>query len=287
VNLRHRETRLLAFVPVLIAIAGCQPKPAAVDSSDMGMSQFSNDKDFHAAHTLAPAENKPIEGKDIQIKVGEGTAKAYWVPPQPGHTEAVLMVHEWWGLNANIRQTADTVNKKAGYGVLAIDLYGGKVATNGDDAQKYMDGVDKVKGASTINAALKALKNGVEGGPPATKIGTIGFCFGGGWSHKAAIMGGDNVQACVIFYGMPSMAPAELERLKAPVLFVSGKQDKWITPEVVSDFKRAMESAGKPMEAVEYDADHAFANPSSKSYKSKEAQEAWDKTFDFFKKNLG
>lgn len=274
-------------MPLFISLVGCQPKSVATNVPEKGMEQFSHDMSFHAAHTLRPADNKPIDGKDIQLTVSERKVKAYWVPPQPGHGQCVLMVHEWWGLNDNIRQTADMMNKRAGYGVLALDLYEGKVATNGDEAQKYMDAVDKMRASATVNAGLRALKAGVDGSTPASKVGTIGFCFGGGWSQKAAIMGGDTVQACVIFYGMPTSAPAELDRLTAPVLFVSGKQDKWITPDVVSEYKKAMEAAGKPIEAVEFDADHAFANPSSKSYKTKEAEEAWNKTFEFYKKTLG
>ena len=250
------------------------------------MEQFAKDKEFHAAHTLTPSATSVVKGKDIEFSVGEGTAKAFWASPKEGHTQTVLMVHEWWGLNDHMRQTADMVREKTGFGVLAIDLYGGKVASTPDEAGKLMAAVDQKKASATVNAAIRLLKKGADGSAPSPKIGTIGFCFGGGWSHKAAIMGGESVLACVVFYGQPTTAPGELERLSAPVLFIWPNKDKWINKEMVDGFKSAMEAAGKNLEVLEFDADHAFANPSSKSYQSKESEEAWAKSLNFLQDKL-
>lgn len=274
-------------LPLLLTAFACQPQSTSVVHDTKGMEQYANDKDFHAAHTMREPDNVPIKGKDIEFSVGEGKAKAYWTAPGAGHDETVVMVHEWWGLNDNIRQTADMLHDKTGYGVLAVDLYEGKVAKNADEAGKYMAAVNEKKAAATINAAVRLAQKGVDGGKPSPRLGTIGFCFGGGWSHKAAIMGGEAVKACVVFYGMPTTAPGELERLSAPVLFIWPRQDKWINKDVVDGFKSAMDTAGKPLQVLDYDADHAFANPTSKSFKEKESQDAWAKTLEFFKKNLG
>lgn len=251
------------------------------------MEQFASDKEFHAAHTMKEASAEPLKGKDIEIAVGEGKAKAYWIAPNQGQNQCVLMVHEWWGLNDNIKHTADEMHEKAGYGVLAIDLYEGRVAKNADEAGKFMAAVDNKKASATINAALRVLRAGVEGSKPAEMLATIGFCFGGGWSHKAAIMGGDSVKACVVFYGMPSTAPGELERLQAPVLFVWAKKDKWINRAVVDGLVSAMQTANKPLEVIEFDADHAFANPTSQSYDGEASKAAWSKTYEFLKEKLG
>lgn len=285
-NLKHRAVELVLTLS-LAAAFGCQPQSAGVAPAPKGMEQYANDKDFHAAHTMREPDHVETKGKDIEFTVGEGKAKAYWTAPAAGHDQTVLMIHEWWGLNDNIRETADMLHDKTGYGVLAVDLYEGKVAKTADDAGKYMAAVDQKKAAATVNAAVRLAQKGVDGGKPSPRLGTIGFCFGGGWSHKAAIMGGQAVKACVVFYGMPTTAPGELERLSAPVLFVWPNQDKWINKDVVSGFQAAMESAGKPLEVLEFDADHAFANPTSKSFKEKESQEAWAKTLEFMKKNLG
>lgn len=276
---------------VLGFIGGCQSSHVSSSQVDgppqQGMKEFANDKEFHAAHTMRDAGHVDLHGKDIEIPVADGKARAYWTAPSEGHKQCVLMVHEWWGLNDNIRETADKLNTEEGYGVLAIDLYDGKVAKNADEAGKYMAAVNDEKASATIEAALKAIESGVEGSAPCTEIGTIGFCFGGGWSHRAAILGGDSVKACVVFYGMPSTSPSDLERLKAPVLFVAAKKDKWINSGVVNGFKTAMDKAGKQFQLEEYDADHAFANPTSQSYDGPASKDAWSKTFAFFKKNLG
>ncbi len=251
------------------------------------MSAFAKDKEFHSAHTIRPVENLNLKGTLIEIPVLDKKAKAYWVAPRSGTKTSILMIHEWWGLNDHIKQTADEVQAKTGYGVLAIDLYEGKVAKTPDEAGKFMGSVDQKLASATVNAALRAIQQGIEKSPGATKVGTIGFCFGGGWSHKAAIMGGDKVQACVIFYGMPTTAPGELERLKAPVLMVWGKKDKWINESVVTGFQKAMDHAQKSLQVEGYDADHAFANPTSKSYESEASKNAWAKAYEFFKKYLG
>jgi carboxymethylenebutenolidase len=273
----------------LIAALACVPQSTTSAKSpeqDKGMEKFANDKDFHKAHTHREPDKVKLEGKNIEFVVGEGKGKAYWVAPKAGQTQSLLMIHEWWGLTDNIRQTADMVRDKAGYGVLAIDLYKGQVAKSADEAGKLMGQVDERLSATTINAALRLLQSGVDGGKGATKIGTIGFCFGGGWSHKAAVMGGDKVQACVVFYGMPVTAPGELERLQAPVYFVWPNQDRWINKDVVEGFKSAMESAGKALEVEEFEADHAFANPTSKSFNDGESQRAWSHTLKFLKEHL-
>lgn len=273
----------MTLVPVLV-LAGCQPQSAVPVAQEHGMEQYANDPKFHAAHTLRDSSGQEHKGKEIEIAAGESKAKAYWDAPKDGHDQAVLMIHEWWGLNDNVRDFADMLRDKTGYGVLAIDLYEGKVAKDPTDAGKYMAAVDNKKASATVNAALRALKDGTVAKSGA--LGTIGFCFGGGWSHKAAIMGGDNVKACVIFYGLPTTAPGELERLKAPVFMVWGNKDGWINKKVVDGFKSAMATAGKSLETSEFNADHAFANPSSKSYNSKDAEEAWSQAISFLKKNL-
>lgn len=251
------------------------------------MDQFAKDRDFHSAHTMRTPDHVQLKGKDVEVKVGDGKAIAYWVAPKAGQTQTILMIHEWWGLNENIRQSADLLHEKTGYGVMAADLYEGKVAKNAEEAAKYMSAVNEQSSSKTVNAAIKALKSGFQGSKPSQQIGTIGFCFGGGWSHKSAIMGGEAVKACVIFYGLPTVAPAELERLSAPVLMIWPNKDKWINKEVVDGFRDAMKNANKSLQVEEFDADHAFANPTSKSFKDQESKEAWSKTLQFFKKNLG
>ena len=102
----------------------------------------------------------------------------------------------------------------------------------------------------------------------------MGWCFGGGWSLCAALQLQARTKACVIYYGMPEQDVEKLKTLQSDVLFIHPDQDKWISKEVVSDFEANMKKAGKSTKVYHYDADHAFANPSSPRYNEKAAQEA-------------
>ena len=142
----------LGLLPLLAAVAS-QPQSTAPVSQEKGMEQFTKDKEFHSAHTLREPSGEKLQGKDVTLTVGDAKVKCYWDAPKEGHDQVVLMVHEWWGLNDNIRETADKLQKETGYGVLAVDLYEGKVAKNADEAGKYMGAVDSTKASATINAS--------------------------------------------------------------------------------------------------------------------------------------
>src|SRR5579862_5199128 len=102
-----------------------------------------------------------------------------------------------------------------------------------------MGAVNAEEATTEVKDTVRALTHGVFG-TRFTKLGTIGWCFGGGWSLQTAIQGGSAVKACVMYYGMPDDDPDHLEQLQAPVLLVEALQDKWISPEVVGKFKVAM-----------------------------------------------
>ena len=237
------------------------------------MTPFLSDPSFLAAH-LTPKEYR-YHGKDgssITIKDSNGkSAGAFYVPPTSGVKTAIVMVHEFWGLNEFIKQEAQRVHDATGYAVLAVDLYEGKVGKTAQEARQYMSSVDKPRATAIVSGAVKDLKRGDLGG----------------WSHETAIQGGKNVQACVVYYGMPDLQPTELAKLKAPVLMIHATKDQWINEKVVSDFQTAMKAAGKLLEVLHYDANHAFANPSNPIYDKKSADDAFEHVIAFYKKNLG
>ena len=251
------------------------------------MSPLANDPAFVAAHpNPLPLRFVAVEGKDVHFGVRSGApANGFYVPPAKGSHAAVILVHEYWGLNDYIRRESERLHDATGYAILAIDLYDGKVATDSATAAKYMQGVDQDRCLAIAGAAVADLKSGTFGFKAKT-IGTVGYCFGGGWSERTAIVGGKRVQACVVYYGMPDMRAASLERLKAPVLMFQGKQDQWINDKVVSDFESAMKAAGKSLEVHSYDAPHAFANPSNPRYNKEAAEDAKRRELAFFRAHL-
>ena len=131
-----------------------------------------------------------------------------------------------------------------------------KVAATADMAGKYMGEVKEERAKAIIAGAEVYAGNNA-------KFATIGWCFGGGWSLQAALLGGKQAVACVMYYGMPEKDPAKLSALNADVLGLFATKDAWITPQVVKDFEVNMNKAGKKITVKNFDADHAFANPSN------------------------
>ncbi len=194
---------------------------------------------------------------------------------------AILLVHEWWGLNDQIKSVAAALAKE-GYLALAVDLYGGKVATTQDDARGYMGQVKPAQATETLAAWLDWLRRE----PRATgEIGTVGWCFGGGWSLNAALA--RPVQATVVYYGRVDKTAADLAPLSGPVLGHFATRDGWIDDKMVGRFEKAMDAAGKTYQSHWYEADHAFANPTSARYDADDAALAWQRTLAFFEAHLG
>lgn len=192
----------------------------------------------------------------------------------------LLVIHEWWGLNNHIINEADKLYEKLGnVNVIALDLYDGKLATDRETAGKYMQGADENRINDIINSTLDQL-------PANAKVATIGWCFGGGWSLKTALAAGNKTVATVMYYGMPVEDVEKLKELNSDVLFVWPNQDQWINEEVVNKFKTNMASADKELEVLTFDADHAFANPSSEKYIETAAQEANAAALDYLKERL-
>jgi len=288
VNLVHLEELMLIALLGSLVLSGPGHPQGRTNCCGGDMTPFLTDPSFLAAH-LTPKEYtyKGKDGSSITIKDANGKdAGAFYVAPAPGNKTAIIMVHEFWGLNEFIKQEAQKVHDATGYAVLAVDLYEGKVGKTAQEARQYMSSVDKTRATAIVSGAVKDLKRG-DLGVRFGKIGTVGFCFGGGWSHETAIQGGKNVQACVVYYGMPDLQPSELAKLKAPVLMIHATKDQWINDKVVSDFQSAMKSSGKSLEVLHYDANHAFANPSNPIYDKKSADDAFEHVIAFYKKNLG
>lgn len=252
------------------------------------MAQFASDPAFVAAH-LAPAkfDFHAKEGKIVSFPAATGApASAFYVPPSPGNHVGIVMCHEFWGLNGFIKQAAEKLHDDTGYAVLAVDLYDGKVTDDAQQASKWMAAFDNERGYAIVTGAIKALRDG-DLGFKAKKIGTLGYCFGGGWSERTAVVGSTKVQACVVYYGMPDDRPQSIDRLKAPVMFFRGTQDGWITEKVVDSFADLLKAKGKRIEVHAYDAPHAFANPSNPKYNAAAAADAYSRELAFYKKYLG
>ena len=201
---------------------------------------------------------------------------------------AVVMIHEWWGLNENIKNMAETLAKE-GYVVLAADLYNGQVANTTESAQNLVSKVRENPSESINNLQhavryLASLEN-----VNSSKIASLGWCFGGGQSLQLALNTEPEypLAATIIYYGNLVSDQESISKIKWPVLGIFGDQDKSISVESVKQFEEALNANGITNEIYIYKGvGHAFANPSGDNYAPQETQDAWEKTVSFLKKYL-
>jgi len=209
----------------------------------------------------------------------------YLAKPATGEPKAgILVIHEWWGLNDNIRSMARQLAGE-GYLALAVDLYEGEVAETREDAGRLARASrdNPGRGQQNLQQAWQYLKQeqGVE------KVGVIGWCFGGGWSLQTALMLGEGIDAAVIYYGRVVTDRDTLQALDSPVLGIFGALDDGIPVTTVREFQTTLDLLGKTASIHIYEgADHAFANPSGTRYNEKVATDAWSKTLAFFGQTL-
>jgi carboxymethylenebutenolidase len=200
---------------------------------------------------------------------------------------AVIMIHEWWGLNEHIKNQADILAKE-GYVVLAVDLYRGEVATDINRAMERASSVrnNPVSAIDNLQSAMNYVKSlkMVDG----SRIASLGWCFGGDWSLQLALNSAENpLAATVIYYGRPVTDTASISSIDWPILGIFGDQDQAIPVESVQQFASALNASGITNEIYLYEGvGHAFANPSGDNYAPKETADAWQKTMAFLRQYL-
>ncbi len=224
--------------------------------------------------------------KEVTYKSGDETVKGILYAPDGAHGKlpALVVIHEWWGLNDWVKEQAAKLADQ-GYVTLAIDLYRGKVATTPEEAHEIMRGVPDDRATRDLVAAADFLRTQPNVDP--NRVGDIGWCMGGGYALNLALAD-PKLKASVINYGHLATDPANLAKINAVVLGLFGGQDRGITPADVHAFEAAMQKAGKHVEIKIYDdAGHAFENPNNKEgYKPQDAADAWQRTIAFLDKNL-
>lgn len=243
---------------------------------------FAADNEFNRAHAdPLPYTHQSRVGKMITFKtVGGPDASGYLLEAKTKTNNWIFVFQEWWGLNDHIKREAEQFYTALGnVNVLAIDMYDGKVTDKREEAGKLMGEFKQDRGNAIVQGAMAvAGKN--------AKIGTVGWCFGGGQSLQAALTAGNQAAACVMYYGMPEENVDRLKKLNCDVLNIWPKQDQWINKSVMDKFEANMKAAGKNLTIKSYDADHAFANPSNPKYNKVYTEDAFRNSVAFFKARL-
>ena len=273
---------LVLFVFVYQFVTVAQDKSCCSTEKEVSFTSFSEEKEFRDIHQIPAAFTlKDAIGTMITFKTKDGkTANGYFVKSEKASDKFIFVFHEWWGLNDYIKKESDELKQKLGdVNILAIDLYDRNVADNREDAAKYMQSIKQERAINIVSGALDFAGKDA-------RIGTIGWCFGGGWSLQASILAGKQGSACVMYYGIIENTPETFKDLYAPVLGIFAEKDGWVNPEVYGNLETNIKAAGKNITIKSFDADHAFANPSNAKFDKKATEEAKELTLKFFTENL-
>ena len=229
-------------------------------------------------------KNGDTSGIETQ-EVNYGTATGFLaMPKEEGIYPAVVMIHEWWGLNDNIKEMARSLAAE-GYVVLAVDLFEGKVAKDANEARQLITPINKnpAEAVQNMKSAVQFLKN--QNNVDDNKIASMGWCFGGGMSLQLAL--NEKLAATVIYYGSLETNKTRLSVIEWPVLGIFGEKDTSIPVESARKFDAALDELGIENEIYIYEnVGHAFANPSGANYAPEETKDAWEKTVEFLDRNL-
>jgi len=234
---------------------------------------------------LLSATTFAASGKTVSYKSGDETVHGVlFTPKGKGPFPALVVIHEWWGLVPWVKGQAAKLSDQ-GYVTLAVDLYRGKATDSPEVAHELMRGLPEDRANRDLLAAVQYLKSLKNVNP--AKIGSIGWCMGGGYSLDLAIAD-PTLAADVINYGHLATDPARLQQIHAPILGLFGAQDKGIPPADVHKFEQDLQQMGKKIDVTIYpDAGHAFQNPDNKAgYRPADTADAWNRTLEFLAATL-
>jgi carboxymethylenebutenolidase len=222
--------------------------------------------------------------KTVSYKSGDETVQAIlYTPEGKGPFPAIVVIHEWWGLNDWIKEQASKLSDQ-GYVTLAIDLYRGKVATTPEQAHEIMR-IPEDRAQRDLHAAIMFLQ--IQPNVHKDRLGAIGWCMGGGYSLDVALQE-PTLKADVINYGHLATDPEALKKINASILGLFGAKDQGITPDDVKKFGEQLDKLGKVESIKIYpDAGHGFENPNNKDgYRVEDAADAWKRTTEFLAATL-
>ena len=237
----------------------------------------------------------PVNGRTVTYGQQDGTDLTGYLA-EPANADSVLsargvealpgivVIHEWWGLNDNIRAATRRLAGE-GYRALAVDLYNDAVAQTPDSAQAIMGRVMETPSrlVANVNTGRTYLASETE----APRTAVLGWCFGGGMTFRTLANAPTEYDAAVAYYGTPDPLSSDaLQALETPVMAHFATEDQAVSIEAARSLRDRMQEAGKALSYFEYEAGHAFANPSGESYDADAAEQAWMRTTEFLDMHL-
>ncbi|TVP43425.1 MAG: dienelactone hydrolase [Mongoliibacter sp.] len=234
------------------------------------MIAFLDDPAFVAFHPSPIPFDFEGMGEMITFPAADGKdASAYMIRSKEPSDKWLFVYQEWWGLNDNIKEESDRFYNDLGgnVNVLALDMYDGNVTSDPQEAGSFMRSTNEERLESIVLA-------GKSFAGPDAQIANVGWCFGGAWSLKSALLLGDQNIGSIIYYGMPIREVDRLKKLNSDVLGLFATEQN-ISKEVIEEFADAMDEAGKNLEYKIFDAVHGFANPSNPRHDEEATKEAY------------
>jgi carboxymethylenebutenolidase len=223
-------------------------------------------------------------GKTIEFVRPDGTTASGYLaqPPEPHCNRGVVMFEEWWGVNDQMKETADRLARD-GFHVLVPDLFAGRVAESREEAGHMVEGLDfgdaATQAAPGAARYLRALG--------AKKVAVSGFCMGGALAFLAAMKGSD-FDAVVAWYGLPPPEAGDPALIGVPVQGHWASHDEFFDKGKVDDLERKLTAAGVAHEFHAYDAKHGFFNPGGLgNYHRESAETAWRRMVEFLNRTIG
>ncbi len=267
------KTKIIVSILLMILLISCTKQEHITEQASQN--QVKN------VDILKNGDTSGIETQEVNY----GTATGFLAKPKKeGVYPVVIMIHEWWGLNDNIKEMARSLAAE-GYVVLAVDLFEGKVAKDANEAREFTTKVrnNQQQAIQNMKSAVQFLKN--QNNVDDDKIASMGWCFGGGMSLQLAL--NEKLAATVIYYGSLETDKEKLKVIDWPVLGIFGEKDTSIPAESARQFDKTLDELGIENEIYIYpNVGHAFANPSGANYAPDETKDAWKKTVEFLDRNL-
>jgi carboxymethylenebutenolidase len=204
-------------------------------------------------------------------------------PKEAARYPAVIVIHEIWGLVEHIKDVSSRLARQ-GYVALAVDLFEGKKVSKLEEGRELREKFTEDKILGDLNGGYNYLKALDYVNPK--RIGSVGFCMGGGLSLLLACYNRE-LAAAVVFYGR-NPSPIDLvKNISCPILCNYAGADFSISESDINLLKQILTKYGKVFDIKVYPgAPHAFFNDTRESYRPEAAKDAWERTLKFYNKYL-
>jgi carboxymethylenebutenolidase len=225
---------------------------------------------------------RAVEAIDLDLGDGPSARAELAAPAGDGACGALVVVHEWWGLNDEIRGQTRRFAAE-GFLALAVDLYAGEVTDRADRAIELVTAMKTQHAMRVVDAAARWLT-----GHPRSKgkVGVTGFCLGGAMALAAAA-NVEGLSAILPFYGTPKDEFLQYDRMRAPIQGHYAKEDPFVSAERITRIHERVNAAGGRMDLFFYDGGHAFLRDDPGTHHAESAAIAWPRAIAFLRAHLG